>query len=164
MIAEVPRPLVRELRAKLRDYPELNYLYSGEESSDMQLARILFEAMEKIVALPPVFGDTWTFRSGFPRQLVTHLLDLAAGLTLREVSLWMRRNDFQWQAGNTTVRLYDRWRAYESLYPALIQGAMNDAKEWKVAQNNNRAWGMNLTEMFDGWRNLDNRDWVSVTV
>ncbi|GAG28537.1 unnamed protein product, partial [marine sediment metagenome] len=41
MSARVPRPLVLELRAKLRDYPEINYLYEGKESEDQQLARIL---------------------------------------------------------------------------------------------------------------------------
>lgn len=164
MIAEVPIPLVRELRARMRDYPEINYLYSGKESSDEDYARIIWEAMEKVSATTPVIMDAWNFRAGFPRALVPYLLDLAVAISLREVSLWMMRNDFQYQTGNTTVRLYDRWRAYQTIYHALMADSMASIKDWKVAYNSERAWGMSLTEMFDGWRMLDSRDWVTVTV
>jgi hypothetical protein len=164
MIAEVPIPLVREIRSRMRDYPEINYLYSGKESSDEDYARILWEAMEKVSASAPVLTDSWSFRSGFPRGLIPFLLDLSVAIALREVSLWMMRNDFQYQTGNTTVRLYDRWRAYQTIYQALMAEANNSIKEWKTAYNSERAWGMSLTEMFDGWRMLDSRDWVTVTV
>jgi hypothetical protein len=164
MIAEVPITLVRELRAKLRDYPEINYLYSGKENSDTDVARLIFEASEKVAGAPPIFDETWTFKSGFPKALITYLMDLAVGLALREVSIWMMRNDFQYQTGNTTVRLFDRWRAYQSIYPQLIAEATSNIQNWKVAYNTSRAWGMALTEMFEGWRMLDSRDWVTVTV
>lgn len=164
MSIKVPKPLVRELRAKLRDYPEINYLYTGKESEDHQLARILFEALEKLSYLPPVLSESWSFEGTFPKALITYLLDLGVAITLREVCIWMIRNDFQYQAGNTSVRLYDRWRAYQTVIPGIEQSAMNSAQQWKTAYNANRAWGMSLTEMYEGWRILDSRDWVTVTV
>lgn len=164
MIAEVPITLVRELRARLRDYPEINYLYSGKENSDSDLARIIFEASEKISGVPPILDEVWSFKSGFPKALITYLLDLAMAIALREISIWMMRNDFQYQTGNTTVRLFDRWRAYQTLYPQMMAEAKSDVQNWKTAYNTNRAWGMALTEMFEGWRMLDSRDWVTVTV
>jgi hypothetical protein len=164
MIAEVPLSLVLELRAKLRDYPEINYLYSGKETQDQEYARLVYEAMEKISSTPPVFSDTWNFRSGFPRALITYLLDLAMALSLREVSLWMMRNDFQWQAGNTSIRLFDRWRAYQTIYPALMQEAQSAIREWKVAYNMERAYGACMTELFDSSKMVETRDWVSISV
>ena len=164
MSARVPRPLVLELRAKLRDYPEINYLYEGKESEDQQLARVLWEAMEKVNVTPPLFSEEWRFDGSFPRPIVRLVIDLAVALTLQEVILWMMRNDFQYQAGNTTIRLFDRWRAYQTMQGPMEQKAMSAVLNYKVAYNSNRAWGQSLTEMFDGWRELDDQDWVMVSV
>jgi hypothetical protein len=164
MIAEVPLALVLELRAKLRDYPEINYLYSGKETQDHEYARLLYEAMEKVSSTPPIFGDTWNFRVGFPRALITYLLDLAMALALQEVCLWMMRNDFQWQAGNTSIRLFDRWRAYQTVYPALKAEAQGAIRDWKIAYNMERAYGAYMTEMYDTSKLVETRDWVTVTV
>jgi hypothetical protein len=164
MIAEVPTPLVRELRAKMRDYPEINYLYSGKETQDNEYARLIFEALEKTASMPPVFTEAWNFRAGVPQGLITYILDLGMALCLREICIWMMRNDFQWQAGNTTVRLFDRWRAYSSLYPSLMQEALGNIKAWKGAYNLGRAWGASMTEMYSTSHLLDPRDWVAVTV
>ncbi|GAG34008.1 unnamed protein product, partial [marine sediment metagenome] len=58
----------------------------------------------------------------------------------------------------------DRWRAYQTMQGPMQTEATNAIREYKVAYNADRAWGASLTEMFDGWRSLDSRDWVLVTV
>ena len=163
MEPRVPRPLVRELRAKLRDYPEVNYLYQAEESSDPDLARILYEALEDLNLMGPVFDTAWTFMD-IPTRAVRLVLDLAVCRTLNEVALWMARNEFQYQSGNTSIKLFDRWRSYMQLQPMLKAQADAAAKAFKVATNVNLGWGSNLTEMYDAWRSMESADWVTVSV
>jgi hypothetical protein len=163
MEIRVPKPLVREMRAMTRDYPEVNYIEKKEESRDTQLARILFEALEELNLVPPVFDDLWTFEA-LPVKAVRPLLDLARLRLLNELCQWMVRNDFRWQAGDVQVNLYDRWRSYLQLSAQLAPQAQAMAANMKTAENMGRAWGENLTEMYDAWRGLQNADWLVVNV
>lgn len=159
----VPKPLVRELRAKLRDYPEVNYLYQTEESSDQDFARILYEALEDLNLMGPVFDTAWTF-TDIPARAIRLVLDFAVCRALNEVAIWMARNEFQYQSGNTSIKLFDRWRSYMQIQPMLKAQADSNAKAFKVATNVNLAWGSNLTEMYDAWRSLESADWVTISV
>lgn len=163
MEKRVPKPLIRELRAKMRDYQEVNYLEEKEESQDEQYARILWESVEDLNLTGPIFVDKWTFEN-IPEEAIRLVIDMAVVRALREVTVWMARNKFEYQAGNTTVRLYDRYRDYLSIIGVLGPEVERKATNWKMAENSNRAWGANLTEMFDGWRNLDPADWVVVQI
>jgi len=163
MEIRVPKPLVRELRAKLRDYPEINYVDKKEESRDKDLARCLWEAMEDLNLIPPVFNDDYSF-TNLPRKAVRIILDLAVVRVLNEVSIWMIRQDFKYIAGDVQVDIYSRWRSYQQLIPILSGEVKAAAQGFKFSENTERAWGANLTEMYDSWRGLENADWFVINV
>lgn len=160
--ARVPRALVRELRAKLRDYPEINYLEKDEESRDHQLARCLWEALEDFNVLAPIL-DHWTFVN-LPQGAVRVILNMALPIVLTEVTIWMMRNEFQYQSGNTSVRLYDKYRAYLSLIPVLKANSEKQATNMKVKLNIDGAWGSNITEMYSVQWLDDPRLYIDVQV
>ena len=62
-VIRVPKALVQELRAILRDYPEINYIYEDEESIDSQLARALYEGMEDFNNIPPILNAEFSFEN-----------------------------------------------------------------------------------------------------
>lgn len=162
-VIKVPKALVQELRAILRDYPELNYIYEDEESVDSQLARALYEGMEDFNNVPPILTQEFDF-TNIPRRWVRIVLDLAVIRVLMEVSIWMARNEFQYQTGNTSVSLYNQWRSYQALMPQLKAQAEQTAQSLKYNYNVNRAWGANLTELYEAWREIDpNTEWVVVS-
>ncbi len=163
MEIKVPKPLVRELRALMRDYPETNFLDESEETRDQDYGRILFEALEELNLIPPVFDTPWTFEQ-IPAKVVRVLLDLARVRVLNEVMIWMARNDFKYMAGDVQVDLYSRWRAYAQIIPSLSQSVGVTAQGVKLAINSGNAWGANLTEMYDSWRGLENADWFVVNI
>lgn len=163
MDIRVPKPLVRELRAKLRDYPEVNYLYQREESADHELARCLWEALEEANLLSPIFTEAWTF-TYLPQRMIRVIIDLAVCRVLQEVMLWMARNEFRYTSGNTSIQLFDRWRSYQAIIPTLKAGAEQLGKGYKLFLNTEMAWGGNLTEMYDAWRSLETADWVTVSI
>lgn len=47
-------PLVKLIRAKLRDYPELNRLVSGRETSDREIAFAIMETIDDFNNTPPL--------------------------------------------------------------------------------------------------------------
>jgi hypothetical protein len=163
MEKRVPVPLVRELRAMMRDYPEINFIDESEESRDNEYARLLWESLEEFNLTPPVFDRLHTFED-IPARFVRPVLDLARVRTLNEVMLWMARNDFKYMAGDVQVDLFSRWRSYGQIIGGLSAKAEKMATDAKFAANVNNAWGANLTEMYDAWRGLENADWLVVNV
>jgi hypothetical protein len=162
-VIRVPKALVQELRSKLRDYPEINYIYEDEESIDSQLARCLYEGMEDFNNVPPILATEWTFEN-IPKRWVRVVLDLAVIRVLTEVSIWMARNEFQYQTGNTSVSLYNQWRSYQALLPQLQAKADQTAQGLKYDANVKQGWGANLTELYEAWRDIDpNTEWVVVS-
>ena len=148
----------------MRDYPEANFIDKKEESRDPQIARILWEALEELDLMPPVFdGDALTFET-LPRKWVRIVLDLARVRWLHEISIWMARVDFKYMAGDVQVDLYGRWQNYQRIIPQIAAKAEQQAQNAKAADNYGRAWGANMTEMYDSWRGLENADWLTINV
>ena len=50
------RDLIQAIRAKLRDYPELNRLIAGHESSDKQIALAMLETVDDWNSTPPLLS------------------------------------------------------------------------------------------------------------
>jgi len=162
-VIRVPKALVQELRALLRDYPEINYIYEDEESIDSQLARNLYTGMEDFNNTPPILNAEFTFEN-LPKRWVRAVLDLAVIRVLMEVSIWMARNEFEYQTGNTSVRLYNQWRSYQTLMPMLRSQAQQTAQSLKYKMNVDNCWGASLTELYEAWREIDpNTEWVTVS-
>lgn len=50
-------PLVNIIRAKLRDYPELNRLVAGHETGDREIALAILETVDDFNTTPPLIGS-----------------------------------------------------------------------------------------------------------
>mgnify|MGYP001569620394 CR=1 FL=1 len=87
LIATV-RAYVQIVRAKLRDYPELNRLIAGRETSDREIAMALMEAVSDFNTTPPLIG-TYTV-VGFPSQDL--LINGAVIVILESAGLLQTRN------------------------------------------------------------------------
>ena len=89
------KDLIQVVRAKLRDYPELNRLIAGHESSDQQIALAMLETVDDWNMSPPLLGAV-TLR-GFPSRspLVTGTLVKL----LESVALLQTRNNMTYSDG-----------------------------------------------------------------
>lgn len=143
--SSTPKPLPPQLvmvigmvRAKLRDYPELNRLCAGQETSDRQIAMAMVEAIDDFSMTPPLLGP-YTLDS-FPS--VSLLVDGTIIRVLQSVGLLQTRNQMNYSDGqgvqvgvNDKTPMLMQWinlftSQYEqkklSLKKALnLQGALN---------------------------------------
>lgn len=83
------------VRAKLRDYPELNRLIAGYETSDREIAFAIMEAIDDYNTTPPMID---------PVTLDTHpsmslLINGAIIFTLQSVGLFQTRNQMNYSDG-----------------------------------------------------------------
>ena len=97
---------VQEVRAFLRDYPELNRLVAGEESSDRQIAWAIMDAVDN-------FNGTPHFTNYSLESLLVkgqkHLLVRMAVITLLEsVALLQARNQLSYSDGGITISTNDK--------------------------------------------------------
>lgn len=88
-------PLIAMVRAKLRDYPELNRLVAGQETSDRQIAFALMEAIDDYNTTPPLLD---------PVNLDTHpsvslLINGTIIFVLESVGLLQTRNQMNYSDG-----------------------------------------------------------------
>lgn len=83
------------VRAKMRDYPELNRLVAGQETSDRQIAMALIEALDDFNTTPPLIGSV---------TLDTHpsvslLVNGTIIYTLQSIGLLQTRNQMNYSDG-----------------------------------------------------------------
>lgn len=83
------------IRAKLRDYPELNRLLSGVETSDREIAFAIMEAIDDFNITPPLIGP-YTL-STFPS--ITLLINGAIINILASVGMLQDRNNMMYSDG-----------------------------------------------------------------
>lgn len=80
-------PLVKLIRAKLRDYPELNRLVAGQETSDREIAFAIMEAVDDFNNTPPLIEnytlDTFPSPSLLIRGAIINILESVALLQTR---------------------------------------------------------------------------------
>lgn len=133
------RNYVELLRAKLRDYPELNVLLAGHESSDLELATALAESLMDWNSTPPLL-DTASFLSHPSPPL---LLDKAVSIVLRSVALLHTRNRLTANVGGDTINgFFDKGPEYTQ-WAALLEQAY-EAKKLRLKM------AINLNGSFNG--------------
>lgn len=87
--------IISLVRAKMRDYPELNRLIEGHETSDRQIAFALIEAVDDFNTTPPLIGS-YTIES-FPS--VSLLVRGAIINIIESVGLLQTRNQMSYSDG-----------------------------------------------------------------
>src|SRR6056300_168271 len=95
---------VTQVRQYLRDFPELNRLIDGEESSDRMIAWAAIDALDDINNTPPLIGaytiDSFPYRSLLLRGTVIAVLE--------SVGLLQTRNQINYNDGGIQVSASDK--------------------------------------------------------
>jgi hypothetical protein len=136
----------QEVRAYIRDFPELNRLISGEESSNRMIAYCAHLAVDEFNTTPPLIGMSDI--SNFPSRSI--LLQLTLVHLLTSVGILHSRNRFSYNDGGYSVEteqqetLYQRWiQLFRSQLQPRIQ-------QLKVARNIQGGWGAGIGSEY-GW-------------
>ncbi|MGA1353693.1 MAG: hypothetical protein ACO32I_02760 [Candidatus Limnocylindrus sp.] len=129
---------VSQVRQYLRDYPELNRLIDGEETSDRMIAWSVIDALDDINNTPPLIG-TFTIET-FPYR---HLLMRGTVLAVLEsVGLLQTRNQISYSDGGISVNASDKAPMIMN-WINMLRGQYEQKKQqYKIA--------VNISEAFDG--------------
>ena len=127
---------VNQVRSFMRDYPELNRLIAGEESSNRQIVWAIFDCLDDFNSTPPfTLHDIGSFpsKSLLVRGTVCSLLE--------SIGLLQTRNHLQFSDGGITVGVSDKTPFIQS-WLQLFRNSYEDKKQkLKVAYNIESAWG-----------------------
>ena len=102
--------LVRKIRARTRDYADLNTLIEGEEHSDRLIGDVIEDILSDFNATPPPVGVFLV--ANFPNPLA--LIWASISELLRSVHLLYARNDLVYSQGGTTVQ-YSQVQTYPQI-------------------------------------------------
>lgn len=105
-MSEEFRSFVYSVRDYMRDYPELNRLLRGEESTDRQIAWSILDAMSDFNGTPPITA----FQIGYLLQRSQHslLLRMTVCTLLESVGLLQTRNHLNYSDGGINVGVNDK--------------------------------------------------------
>jgi hypothetical protein len=141
----VPKVLVRQVRSLIQDFPTVNELFEGEESSDEKIARHLVEVIEDWNGTPPLLSfklDPLTLQSQVnfqgPR---TWIVNATAARVLRSVMFKLARNDVPYTAGSVTIQPSSVWRNLQPLVQEMEAEYRANKQGFKIAQNVSGAFG-----------------------
>ena len=96
--ASIPRearPLVALIRSKMRDFPELNRLVAGQETSDGELFSALMETLEDYNLSPPLIANVTLTEHPSPSLLVNGSIVRV----LESIALLQNRNHMVYSDG-----------------------------------------------------------------
>jgi len=127
---------VKDVRLYLRDFPELNRLISGEESSDRMIAWAVIDALDDINNSPPLISkyqiENFPYRSLLLRGTVLSLLE--------SVGIFQTRNQLSFSDGGIQVGASDKGPMLMQ-WINLLRGTYEDKKlKWKIAVNIQKAF------------------------
>src|SRR5579859_3679029 len=121
----------RYLRLFLNDTPELNRLIRRQESTDEKLDLAILLAIDDYNITPPPLGPVSV--ENFPSMWL--LLYGAAIQVLRSAGLLQSRNELVYQAGNVSVRIFDKTAAYQSWIAQFAAEYERKKLNFKIAEN-----------------------------
>lgn len=128
--------LVNQVRSFMRDYPELNRLIAGYESSNRQIMWAILDCLDDYNTSPPfsAFGiSNFPSKSLLVRGVVCSLLE--------SIGLLQTRNHLQFTDGGIQVGVNDKTPFIQS-WLQLFRNSYESKKErQKVAINIESAWG-----------------------
>lgn len=128
--------LVQAVRLYMRDFPELNRLINGEESSNRQIVWAIMDTLDDFNTTPPFTG----FGVGtFPSK---SLLVRGVAITLLEsVGLLQTRNHLSFSDGGIQVGINDKTPYIQSWLQLLKNSYEEKKQRLKVSYNIESAWG-----------------------
>lgn len=129
---------VGEVRMYLRDYPELNRLIEGEETSDRMIAWAVIDTLDDINNRPPAVGSftvaSFPYRSLLLRGTVITILE--------SVGILQTRNQLQYSDGGISVGASDKAPMLMQWVQMLSASYEQKLDKWKISRN--------ITEAFNG--------------
>lgn len=144
---EARADVVNRVRVEMRDYPELNTLIDGEESSDAFIEYAMDVVMEEINATPPPVGLFLVQNT--PLHL---LIDGTVARLLRSLAILYLRNDVDFGVDGLTVR-YNQGQTYLAVAQERAREFESKLLRWKVS--------VNAQQAVDGSGGIYS-DWVAV--
>lgn len=127
--------LVQQVRTYCRDYPELNRLIRGEESSNRQIVFAITDTLDDFNTSPPFtnFGlDSFPSRSVLIRGIVCSLLE--------SIGLLQTRNHLNFSDGGLQVGISDKTPFIQSWLQLLRNSYEQKKMRIKIAINIENAW------------------------
>jgi hypothetical protein len=121
----------RYLRLFLNDTPELNRLIRKQESTDEKLDLAILLAIDDYQITSPPLGIVSI--ENFPSLWL--LLYGATIQVLRSAGLLQSRNELVYQAGNVSVRIFDKTQLYQSWIAQFVQEYEHKKLNFKISQN-----------------------------
>lgn len=127
---------VNQVRSFMRDYPELNRLIAGVESSNRQIVWAIFDSLDDFNSTPPFTNHDI---NSFPSKSL--LIRATVCSLLESIGLLQTRNHLQFSDGGITVGVSDKTPFIQS-WLQLFRNSYEAKKEkLKVAYNIETAWG-----------------------
>jgi hypothetical protein len=124
------------VRAFMRDYPELNRLFVGEEHSDRLIAFAVIDTLEDFNTTPPMTNYQI---NNFPSK---SLLRIGTIINLLEsVGLLMTRNHITFSDGGVQVGVNDKTPLIQSWIQLFTNKYETKKDRLKVALNIEGGWG-----------------------
>lgn len=141
--------MVQTIRTYLRDYPELNRLVAGVESSNRQIVWAIYDTLDDFNSSPPFtrfqLGD-FPSRSLLVRGAVCSLLE--------SIGLLQTRNQLSFSDGGIQVGINDKTQFIQS-WLGLLRGSYEEKKmRIKIAHNIETAWGGGISSEYSWLTNF----------
>ena len=128
---------VSEVRMYLRDFPELNRLIDGEETSDRMIAWAVIDTLDDINNTPPFVGNYTC--SNFPYRSL--LLRGTVVAILESVGLLQTRNQLNYSDGGIQVGVSDKAPMLMQWINMLKSSYEQKLQKWKISTNITQAFG-----------------------
>ena len=132
---------IHTVRLYLRDFPQLNRLVKGEESSDRMIAWAIMDFLSDFAGTPPPLGY-------YPLEdlLTLHQQALALRGTvislLESVAILQARNHLNFSDGGLSVGVSDKAPLLLQIRNQLAQKYEQQKMQVKVSLNISNAWGV----------------------
>jgi hypothetical protein len=136
-----------EVRGYIRDFPELNRLITGEESSDRMIQYCVFLALDEYNTTPPLSSNTV---SDFPSRVI--LLQLTLIHLLTSVGILKSRNRFVYNDGGFSVQTEQQDSSYVQWISLLRSQVDPKVTRLKIALNISGGYGASLPSEY-AWIN-----------
>jgi hypothetical protein len=131
---------VAGVRLYMRDYPELNRLVAGEESSNRMIAFSVMEALSDFTSKPPDLG-VYTFETFMQKGWAHYLRIGTICKLLEQIGLLQTRNNLNFAHGNIQVSVADKTPVLQNWIQILSAKWDTWTDRVKVGENISRAMG-----------------------
>lgn len=106
-VSQATKDFVQLVRLFTRDFPELNRLIAGEESTDRQIAWAVFDALADFNGTPPFLGPI-TLEELLGAQQHNLMLRMTVISLIESVGMLQTRNHINYSNGGITVGVNDK--------------------------------------------------------